>query len=440
MPFSPFDPRHPAKSSYSNADLPDFERQPLGTTVEQVGDPSPTSVIPDEEFNQAYGDRDAILNGAKAALAKGNRISGWLDAQSQQPDEATLAISQEVPSALDSPVERLKKLAMHYIKTRPEALEKGAYAGALSFPEIAIPAEAYLAGRSANRLAQGEDQSTLSKVGDVAQLAGSGYAAYRGLSGAISGLKAAVSPRARALNEFFTGHPEATSPAGGQLLREVDAGRQAEAATRAGEMSQNRMLARQQEAAGFTPAATQKITGLHPKAPRSISTASPVSHSSPFDYIGDLMDEVQAQRPVEDFAQGPQILRGQGSRTPEQAALYERATGGGPRENLNASINTTEARPRSTQGLMEALKTSAPESRAANASGESMASQEAINRGASMKAKGEQFVVMDRAGNMRPLIGPEAVDYVPRPGERYGTFSKNGFKLLQEGGKRAARR
>lgn len=70
-----------------------------------------------------------------------------------------------------------------------------------------------------------------------------------------------------------------------------------------------------------------------------------------------------------------------------------------------------------------------------NASGESMASMEAINRMASMKGKGQQFVVR-KGGTTRPLIGPEAVDYRPRPGEEYGIMENGVFKLLQRGGGR----
>ena len=69
-----------------------------------------------------------------------------------------------------------------------------------------------------------------------------------------------------------------------------------------------------------------------------------------------------------------------------------------------------------------------------NASGESMASTEALNRMSSMKNQGKKFVVYDRAGNMRPLIGPEAVDYKPRPGETYGVQTPNGFQVLENRG------
>ncbi len=69
-----------------------------------------------------------------------------------------------------------------------------------------------------------------------------------------------------------------------------------------------------------------------------------------------------------------------------------------------------------------------------NASGESAASVESINRTKSMKSKGEQFVVYDRMGNKRPLIGPEAVDYVVQKGEAYGIDGPNGFQLLDDNG------
>jgi hypothetical protein len=66
-----------------------------------------------------------------------------------------------------------------------------------------------------------------------------------------------------------------------------------------------------------------------------------------------------------------------------------------------------------------------------NGSGESAASAEAISRQASMKAAGEQFAVMGPGGQVRPLIGPEAVDYQPRPNERFGKVGKDGrFQAL----------
>jgi hypothetical protein len=71
-----------------------------------------------------------------------------------------------------------------------------------------------------------------------------------------------------------------------------------------------------------------------------------------------------------------------------------------------------------------------------NASGESAASQEALSRDAGMRARGEQFVVFNRAGIARPLIGPDAVDYQAREGETYGVLGPEGFRTLDARGGR----
>lgn len=81
-------------------------------------------------------------------------------------------------------------------------------------------------------------------------------------------------------------------------------------------------------------------------------------------------------------------------------------------------------------------KPSKPAPMTPNASGESAASAEAISRQAGMRAKGEQYVVYDRAGKKRPLIGPDAVDYVAQKGETYGIDGPSGFRVLDnKGGK-----
>lgn len=72
-----------------------------------------------------------------------------------------------------------------------------------------------------------------------------------------------------------------------------------------------------------------------------------------------------------------------------------------------------------------------------NASGDSMASAEANSRNRGMVARGEKFVVYDRAGNRRELIGPEAVDFVPQKGQTYGIEYNDGrfSPLNHQGGK-----
>lgn len=69
-----------------------------------------------------------------------------------------------------------------------------------------------------------------------------------------------------------------------------------------------------------------------------------------------------------------------------------------------------------------------------NGSGESSASLEAINRSNGMKTNGQQYVVYDKAGNKKPIIGVDAVDYHPQPGETYGIESPKGFQLLEDNG------
>lgn len=70
-----------------------------------------------------------------------------------------------------------------------------------------------------------------------------------------------------------------------------------------------------------------------------------------------------------------------------------------------------------------------------NGSGESAASMEAISRANAMKANGDQFVVYDKTGTKKPLIGPDAVDYVVGKGETYGIQKGDGsFQVLDDNG------
>lgn len=73
---------------------------------------------------------------------------------------------------------------------------------------------------------------------------------------------------------------------------------------------------------------------------------------------------------------------------------------------------------------------------AENASGESSASLEAMSRLQGMRARGEQFGVYNRAGQFRPLIGADAVDYQPAKGETFGIQGPQGFQVLTDNGGR----
>ena len=76
---------------------------------------------------------------------------------------------------------------------------------------------------------------------------------------------------------------------------------------------------------------------------------------------------------------------------------------------------------RDTEGVMNTIKRdkNMPQQPGQiNGSSESAASKEALSRAASEKAAGTKRVVVDtRSGQERPLIGPDAVDYNPRPYE-----------------------
>ena len=76
---------------------------------------------------------------------------------------------------------------------------------------------------------------------------------------------------------------------------------------------------------------------------------------------------------------------------------------------------------RDTKGVMDTIKRDQnmpKQPGQINGSSESAASKEALSRAASEKAAGTKRVVVDtRSGQERPLIGPDAVDYNPRPYE-----------------------
>ena len=109
--------------------------------------------------------------------------------------------------------------------------------------------------------------------------------------------------------------------------------------------------------------------------------------------------------------------------------------GTGSPAGLPAGLEDVEGLADVLVGLGTASLTEAPTgSEAANASGESAASLEALSRGEGMAARGETFVVYDRAGNERPLIGPDAVDYTAKAGETYGVRTPTGFRLLEDRG------
>lgn len=65
-----------------------------------------------------------------------------------------------------------------------------------------------------------------------------------------------------------------------------------------------------------------------------------------------------------------------------------------------------------------------------------VAAQAEAEKQEGMDARGEQFVVYDRAGRRRTLLGPDRASYVPHDGETYGIESALGFTSLADNGGR----
>jgi len=88
------------------------------------------------------------------------------------------------------------------------------------------------------------------------------------------------------------------------------------------------------------------------------------------------------------------------------------------RGKIRTPFDYTEGARQTMESDKNMPKMPGPKQSTPNASSESAASQEAINRIASEKAAGTKRVVVDtRSGNERPLIGVDAVDYLPKPYE-----------------------
>jgi hypothetical protein len=142
---------------------------------------------------------------------------------------------------------------------------------------------------------------------------------------------------------------------------------------------------------------------------------------------------------------GPEAGRaGTGAPATGDTALAAGATETGPAEAVGAPTPGLEALGHipGLDALMSSLggaqlETGGTEGLTTNASGESAASAEALSRQQGMTAKGDSFVVYDRAGRRRPLIGPDAVDYQARQGETYGVEGPTGFRVLDDRGGRA---
>jgi hypothetical protein len=109
---------------------------------------------------------------------------------------------------------------------------------------------------------------------------------------------------------------------------------------------------------------------------------------------------------------------------PEAAAVLDPAS---ELDELTKSLGVSDDALKSVQDID-------PATSRVNASGESAASLEHIQRQRGMQDRGETFVVYDRAGRRRPLDTP---DYTTKPGETFGVEGPQGFRVLDDQGGRA---
>ncbi len=127
-----------------------------------------------------------------------------------------------------------------------------------------------------------------------------------------------------------------------------------------------------------------------------------------------------------------------GGQTPTTGRNLQRAFEG-VREDAEKAMVGTVPQPANLPGDMPRPPASARQQIVNNASGESDASMEAINRLKSMKSQGQKYVIFDRAGNMRPILGADAVDQGMRlnKGETFGILKSDGTfeNIADRGGK-----
>lgn len=470
------------QTKYTDADLARFERKPLTVSIERPGrsDATTESFSPTEDASARIAQ---LLANAKGTLASANAFSQGIDQDVENAQEdASLRdqiedLGTDIPSVTDTMATRLGRLGRRIVRPIPAAAEKAALVGSFLAPEVAVPSQAVIAAMSGKRLASGEDETPWQVGADIAGLVGGGTAALRGLrkltgAGEVASdiLPAGLRPRGKkvpqaALPEWGGPGPREPIPAGpSSLQRPLELGGreprlalppagsiQQGASSRASELRlpahETPQLTGRPERLGLPPAgsvqqpASSVLRGLRLAA----GEKAPARLALPERTGG--IDELAIPRPHRMPAS---------SELPRKALPPSRANAGieskPTYKPFNPANTTKRVVPKKGTGRQTTLAPEADiafdrtgdlpgfevvdEAGGLNASGESAASLEALSRAAGMTRRGEQFVVFDRAGRMRPLIGPEAVDYVARPGETYGVMGQNGFRILTDlGGK-----
>lgn len=259
------------QNSYTDADLARFgERPPLSVTIERPGQKNGRSKM-DDELDAGQARVRASLEGAKRALTAADQLG-----YSVTPYGAPANPADFTPR---HPVLRDVTQALQSASVVPLV-----GAGATAATGVGAPLSPALFGLSSalaapdairRALVPEDDESRALGAVETAALAAPGVSRFfKGAAAVQPGEANAAQRVGQSINKFMTGHPNATSVRTGMKMAADDAARMEEAASRAGEMASARMQARQMESAGFSPNVVQKTTGLHPNAPRSISSVA----------------------------------------------------------------------------------------------------------------------------------------------------------------------
>lgn len=457
-----------ASRKYTNADLARFERRPLGITLE-----SPSASASAGAYEEPTGPSvDDLLRNAKGSLGRATQLRRGLDQemaaidQGQADERQALDWSSAEPSLMDSTSTSALKSLKHYIATRPEVLDIAALPLSVVPNPLQGAAAIWQGARGGQRMAEGgmervQEHPILTGMDALMAMGGAGAAlkGLRGLAGA---------PRSTALTPELL--PPGSMPRG--LLGPTSSSALGPKSTQALDGLPNRpqLLER------------NPVSGPFESGPSGLPTPKPLpSGPTPAGYLNAGRPELQlGPAPTQLPPSSLSGLRNAGQvPTPHELGLADSGSfwsGAGlpvrPSElNAELAIPYNDAAPfkvlasKASNVASKARKVApkaakSPANKHAidfeaamagegpaldvlgessvNASGDSSASLEALQRMAGMKAKGQSFAVR-KGGKLRKLTGPDAVDYRVQPGEEYGVVGPQGEFAVRDAAERLVR-
>ena len=387
---------------YTNRDLARFQRKPLGIRVEEDPRATTTPDFTDEPS------ADQLLAEARGSLGRADTLGRENDTRSLSsiPGRlASLSMKDQRPSLLRQGTDFLDSAAgVTGLAALPTALVPGAQPLAAGLATLG--GALGLPGAARRMIAPDEDESRLGGATQAA-LSTLGFGPVRSAIGrgarSLFGLKGTAAPTTAL----------ARRPPLGEIVEDIPP---------RGPIAQG--------PSGIPTPAELGPAGANRLLPPAGSFQQP-----PPSVRGLLTAGTPEALPVPPGPTAPTSWAGSRSRMADRLA-GKRPKGRGPRrESTLTDVAKSDDNPyavdweSSMDPNIELLDSSV------NASGESAASLEALQRMAGMKSRGQQFVVQGPGGQIRPLIGPEAVDYTPRPGEVFGIRGPQGFQPLSRGGR-----